>query len=203
MIEYFLERPYLIVIFIALIILTLFVCLKAGQASSRRHAEMEKNMKRLKEGKELRNEFAVLTPSLAQSADPERLFKGTALNLQKRVADKADMNAEFEALTAEQKGIYSLALVVEDGAERLSAFFEANGQPVTGEARALLNKISDENICGIFEKEFLAFDRDDETTSFIPEEIKALDKEFAELDSYAEICSQAGKFIRENIEKFI
>lgn len=203
MIEYFLERPYLIVIFIALIILTLFVCLKAGQASSRRHAEMEKNMKRLKEEKELRNEFAVLTPSLAQSADPERLFKGTALNLQKRVADKADMNAEFEALTAEQKGIYSLALVVEDGAERLSAFFEANGQPVTGEARALLNKISGENICGIFEKEFLAFDRDDETTSFIPEEIKALDKEFAELDSYAEICSQAGKFIRENIEKFI
>lgn len=203
MIEYFLERPYLIVIFIALIILTLFVCLKAGQASSRRHAEMEKNMKRLKEEKEFRNEFAVLTPSLAQSADPERLFKGTALNLQKRVADKADMNAEFEALTAEQKGIYSLALVVEDGAERLSAFFEANGQPVTGEARALLNKISDENICGIFEKEFLAFDRDDETTSFIPEEIKALDKEFAELDSYAEICSQAGKFIRENIEKFI
>lgn len=203
MIEYFLERPYLIVIFIALIILTLFVCLKAGQASSRRHAEMEKNMKRLKEEKELRNEFAVLTPSLAQSADPERLFKGTALNLQKRVADKADMNAEFEALTAEQKGIYSLALVVEDGAERLSAFFEANGQPVTGEARALLNRISDENICGIFEKEFLAFDRDDETTSFIPEEIKALDKEFAELDSYAEICSQAGKFIRENIEKFI
>ena len=203
MIEYFLERPYLIVIFIALIILTLFVCLKAGQASSRRHAEMEKNMKRLKEEKELRNEFAVLTPSLAQSADPERLFKGTALNLQKRVADKADMNAEFEALTAEQKGIYSLALVVEDGAERLSAFFEANGQPVTGEARALLNKISGENICGIFEKEFLAFDRDDETTSFIPEEIKALDKEFAELDSYAEICSQAGNFIRENIEKFI
>lgn len=203
MIEYFLERPYLIVIFIALIILTLFVCLKAGQASSRRHAEMEKNMKRLKEEKKLRNEFAVLTPSLAQSADPERLFKGTALNLQKRVADKADMNAEFEALTAEQKGIYSLALVVEDGAERLSAFFEANGQPVTGEARALLNKIFDENICGIFEKEFLAFDRDDETTSFIPEEIKALDKEFAELDSYAEICSQAGKFIRENIEKFI
>ncbi len=203
MIAYFLERPYLIVIFIALIILTLFVCLKAGQASSRRHAEMEKNMKRMKEEKELRNEFAVLTPSLAQSADPEKLFKGTALNLQKRVADKADMNAEFETLSEEQKGVYSLALVVEEGAERLSMFFEANGQPVTGEARALLNKIADKNICGIFEKEYLAFDKDDETTSFIPEEIKALDKEFAELNPYAQICSEAGKFITKNIEKFI
>ena len=203
MIAYFLERPYLIVIFIALIILTLFVCLKAGQASSRRHAEMEKNMKKLKEEKELRNEFANLSSSLAENANPERLFKGTALNLQKRVADKTDMNAEFETLTAEQKGVYSLALVVEDGAERLSAFFEANGQPVTGEARALLNKIADENICGVFEKEYLAFDKDDETTSFIPNEIKALDKEFAELNPYSQICVNAGKFICENIEKFI
>ena len=203
MIAYFLERPYLIIIFAVLIILTVFVCIKAGQASSRRHAEMEKNMKKLKEEKELRNEFAALTPSLAENADPERLFKGTALNLQKRVADKDDMNAEFEALTAEQKGIYSLALVVEDGAERLSLFFEANGQPVTGEAKALLNKIADEKICRIFEKEYLAFDRDDETTSFIPEEIKTLDKEFTSLEPYAQICESAGKFICENIEKFI
>ncbi len=203
MIAYFLERPYLIIIFVALIILTLFVCLKAGQASSRRHAELEKNMKKMKEEKELRNEFAVLTPSIAHSADPERLFKGTALNLQKRVADKTDMLAEFETLTEEQKGIYSLALVVEDGAERLSAFFEANGQPVTGKAKSLLNKIADENICGIFEKEYLAFDKDDETTSFIPEQIKALDKEFSNLNPYVQICTNAGKFICENIEKFI
>ncbi len=203
MVAYFLERPYLIIIFIALIILTLFVCLKAGQASSRRHAEMEKNMKRLKEEKELRNEFAVLNSSLAETADPERLFKGTALNLQKRVADKTDMLAEFETLSEEQKGIYSLALVVEDGAERLSAFFEANGQPVTSEARKLLIKIADKDICDIFEKEYLAFDKDDETTSFIPEEIKALDKEFAELNPYTRICADAGKFICENIEKFI
>ncbi len=203
MIAYFLERPYLIVIFIVLIVFTLWVCLKAGQASSRRHAVMEKNMNKLKEEKELRNEFAVLTPSLVQSADPERLFKGTALNLQKRVADKTDMNAEFETLTAEQKGVYSLALVVEDGAERLSAFFEANGQPVTGEAKALLEKIADKKVFDIFEKEYLAFDKDDETTSFIPEEIKTLDKEFSELDPYTLICSEAGKFIAKNIDKFI
>lgn len=203
MIAYFLERPYWIAIFVALIILTLFVCLKAGQASSRRHAQMEKNMKKLKEEKELRVEFANLSPSLAENADPERLFKGTALNLQKRVADKTDMLAEFETLSEEQKGIYSLALVIEDGAERLSAFFEANGQPVTGEARKLLNKIADNDICDVFEKEYLAFDKDDETTSFIPDEIKALDKEFAELDPYAQICANAGKFICKNIEKFI
>lgn len=203
MIAYFLERPYLILIFIALIALTLWVCLKAGQASARHHAETEKTMKKLKEENELKNEFVVLTPELIGSADPSRLFKGVALNLYKRIANQSDMNAEFEKLSGEQKEVYSLYFVIDDGGERLSDFFEANGQPVTGCARSLLNRISEGRVCEIFEKEYLAFDRDDETTSFIPDEIKSLNKEFSELDPYDEICASAGNFIKENSEKFI
>lgn len=203
MIAYFLERPYLILIFIALIVLTLWVCLKAGQASARHRAETEKTMKKLKEENELKNEFAVLSPEIAESADPARLFKGVALNLYKRIANQTDMNAEFEKLSEEQKEVYSLYFVVDDGIERLSDFFEANGQPVTGCAKSLLNKISEGKVNEIFEKEYLAFDREDETTSFIPEKIKALNKEFSELNPYDKICISAGNFIKENIEKFI
>ncbi len=203
MIAYFLERPYLILIFIALIVLTLWVCLKAGQASARHHAETEKTMKKLKEENELKNEFAILTPELIASADPARLFKGTALNLYKKIANQTDMNAEFEKLSDAQKEVYSLYFVIDDGSERLSDFFEANAQPVTGCAKSLLNRITDGRAYEIFEKEYLAFDREDETTSFIPEEIKALNKEFSELDPYNEICVSAGNFIKENTEKFI
>lgn len=203
MITYFLERPYLILIFIVLIVFTLWVCLKAGQASAKHRAQTEKTMKKLKEETELKNEFANLTESLAHSADPARLFKGVALNLYKKVADSHDMNAAFEKLTDEQKEVYSLYFVIDDGAECLSDFFEANGQPVTGCAKNLLGKITDGKVSDIFKKMYLAFDREDETTSFIPEEIKALNKEFSELDPYDEICISAGKFISENIEKFI
>lgn len=203
MIAYFLERPYLILIFILLIVLTLWVCLKAGQASARHRAEAEKTMKKLKEETELKNEFAVLTPDLAKSANPARLFKGVALNLYKRVANQNDMTAEFEKLSDEQKEVYSLYFVIDDGSERLSDFFEANGQPVTGFAKSLLSKIADGRVYEIFEKEYLAFDREDETTSFIPEEIKALNKEFSEINPYDEICVSAGKFISDNIYRFI
>lgn len=203
MIAYFLERPYLILIFIALIALTLWVCLKAGQASARHRAQTEKTMKKLKEENELKNEFAILTPDLAASADPARLFKGVALNLYKRIANQTDMNSEFEKLSDEQKEVYSLYFIIDDGSECLSDFFEANGQPVTGCAKNLLSKINDGRAYEIFKKMYLAFDRDDETTSFIPEEIKALNEEFSLLNPYDEICVSAGNFIKEKYEKFI
>ena len=53
MIAYFLERPYLIAILIALVILTLFVCVKAGQASARRGRANEAIIKKLKEENEI------------------------------------------------------------------------------------------------------------------------------------------------------
>ena len=46
MIQYFLERPYLIAILAAVILLTLFVCVKAGQASARRSKTNEAIIKK-------------------------------------------------------------------------------------------------------------------------------------------------------------
>ena len=203
MIQYFLERPYLIVIMVALILLTLFVCVKAGQASAKRSKANEAIIKKLKEENELRNEFAILTESLASSAEPEKLFRGVALNLQKKISDAADMTAEFDALTDEQRNIYALSFVIEDGANALSGFFKANGQPLTGASFNAVKLLFGEDICAVFEKEYKAFDSDNEDTSFFPEEISALDKEFSQLLSADEICRVAGLFIKENITKFI
>ena len=78
-----------------LIVITLFVCVKAGQASARRGKSNEAILKKLKEENELRNEFSLLTESLIKKSEPARLFKGVALNLQKKISDAVDMNAEF------------------------------------------------------------------------------------------------------------
>ncbi|MBQ8015608.1 MAG: hypothetical protein IJ264_05420 [Clostridia bacterium] len=203
MLQYFLERPYLILIMLAMVVLTLFVCVKAGQASSKRSKVNEKLIKKLKEENEIRNEFAILTSSLAQSAQPERLFKGVALNLQKRVSDAQDMVAEFEKLTQEQREIYALSFITEDGGEKLSGFFRTNGQPLTGEALNAVKRLFGGRAAEIFELEYKAFDSDNEDVSVIPEEIEALDKEFAELINENIIGNKAGSFIKENIEKFI
>lgn len=201
--QYLIERPYWFVIFGVLIIITLFVCIKAGQASSKRYKANEAIMKKLNEENILRNEFAVLTDSLIEKSEPAKLFKGVALNLQKRVSDAADMNSEFEKLTQEQKEIYALSFVIEDGNDKLSGFFKANGQPVTDIALDAFKKLFDGKAAEIFESEYNSFDENNEDSSVIPEQIEKSDAEFASLISADAICNAAGKFIKENAEKFM
>lgn len=201
--QFLIERPYWFVIFGVLILITLFVCIKAGQASSRRYKANEAIMKKLKEENVLRNEFSVLTDTLIENSEAAKLFKGVALNLQKKISDAADMRAEFETLSQEKKEIYSLSFVAEDGAEKLSEFFRANGQPVTGNALSGFKKLFDGRAAQIFEKEYNAFDEDNEEASVIPEEIEKLDSEFSQLVSADGICEKAGNFIKENKSMFI
>lgn len=203
MIAYFLERPYLIAILAALVVLTLFVCIKAGQASARRGRANEALIKKLKEENELRNEFAVLTETLVKNADSARLFKGVALNLQKKISDASDMEREFAKFSDEQKMMYALSFVVEDGSEKLSNFFRINGKPVTENALDAFKKLFDGRLYEIFESEYNSFDPDNEEASVIAEEIEKLDIEFSALADTDSICIAGGKFIAENAVKFI
>ena len=203
MIAYFLERPYLIAILAALVVLTLFVCIKAGQASARRGKANEAILKKLKEENELRNEFAVLTETLVKNAEPARLFKGVALNLQKKISDATDMELAFAKLSDGQKMIYALSFVVEDGGEKLSNFFRINGKPVTENTLDAFEKLFDGRLYEIFESEYNSFDPDNEEASVIAEEIEKLDAEFSSLIDADSICAAGGKFIAENAVKFI
>lgn len=201
--QYLIERPYWFAIFGALFLITLFVCFKAAKASSKRYKRNETIMNKLKEENILRNEFAVLTETLIEKSESSRLFKGVALNLQKRISDTPDMRNEFEKLTSEQKEIYSISIMIEDSEEKLSSFFKANSQPVTGNALSVFKKLYSDKTAEVFEAEYNAFDEDNEEASVIPEEIAKLDSEFSQLVSADKICEKAGNYIKENKEKFI
>ena len=203
MIKYLAAHPVWIVALVATAILTVFVCAKAAQASSKRYAANEKTIKKIKEENALCNEFAILTESLVASAQADRLFKGVALNLQKRVAAKDDIMAEFNTLTQEQKEAYALYAVIDDGEKRLSAFFESCTKPLTDYAFDAIARLLEGEAVDVFKKELDAFDGDNETVSFIPEEIKKLDARFAELAPIDSICTKAGEFIKSAPEKFI
>ncbi len=203
MIQYFINHPVWIAVLAATTILTVFVCFKAAQASSKRYAANEKTIKKIKEENQLCNEFAILTESLIASAQADRLFKGVALNLQKRVAEKEDIMSEFGILTQEQKEIYALYSVIDDGEKRLSAFFENCGKPLTDFAFAAITRLFSGEAVEVFKKELDAFDGDNETVSFIPEEIKKNDERFSELAPVDAICAKAGEFIKSVPEKFI
>lgn len=203
MLQFYLEHPYFIALLAALIIFTLWVCYKAAKAGSKRNAANEKTIKKIKEENELTNEFAILTENSILSADSERLFKGIALNLQKRVSEKDDILDEYNSLTDEQKEVYALYSVIDDGSEKLSCFFSASTKPLTTDAFSAFTRLYEGRAVEIFEKELLAYDSDNETVSFIPEEIEKLDKEFKEIVFHDEICKKAGDFIKTCPDKFI
>jgi len=200
--EYFRENPLvgagIAVLFIAVVILWIKVLKDRGV----HNAENEAILNRLKEENKLRNDFKLLTNELANSADEVSLFRGVSLNLQKRISDSVDMENEFALLSDEQRMIYALSFVVEDGGEKLSGFFTENGKPLTVEAKKAVEAMLTVDAAEIFDKEYLAYDPDDETTSLIADEIAGLDKSFAEIVSAENIMQCGGSFIRRNIEKF-
>ncbi len=202
MTEYFASHPLTVLILVLLAMLTVFVCVKAAQSSKKRYGENEKIMNKLKEDNRLRNDFVVLTPQLVSDAKPEELFKGVALNLEKEIADSSDMEQAFAELTQEQREIYSLYFVLEDGGEKLSGFFAANGSPLTDTAYDALKKLLPEGV-EIFEKELRAHDSRDETTSFIKSDIEKWDAEFSSVVPTESIARAGGVYISENYEKFI
>lgn len=201
-IEYFRQNPLIgagiAVLFLAVVVLWAKVLKDRGI----HNAENEAILNRLKEENKLRNDFKILSEEIAGKADEVSLFRGVSLNLQKRISDSVDMENEFSLLTNEQRMIYALSFVVEDGAEKLSGFFAENGKPLTVEAKKAVETMLPAEASEIFNREYLAYDPDDETTSLIASEIAEWDKSFVGIVSAEVIMKSGGKFIKANIEKF-
>lgn len=200
MIEYYLENPKYAALLLVLIVITIFVCIKAGKASINRGKRNNEIMAKLKEENELRNEFAILTDDIIKNADAVRLFKGVALNLQKRVADKTDMAAEFDSLEQWQKYVYALSIFFEDSESGMSNFFKMNTQPLTGTALRGMEVIIGGRLSEIFSEEFGQFDEENENVSLDGNRIRILDKEAESLIN-DEVIKTAGEYIRNELKK--
>lgn len=202
-IEYFSNHIYLLILLAALAVFTVWSCGKAFKASAKKRKANEAIIKKLEEEATLRREFDSLTLELAASAEPERLVRGVALGLCRTIEKASDMLAEFERFNEEQKMLYSLYFVIEDGSEALSNFFKINGKPLTDYARRAVCEIYGGELAEVFAGEYLAYDEEDETTSLIPEKIAEGDRAFARIVQGTDIFSPAAEFINKNINCFI
>ncbi len=201
-IEYYRQHIYFLFILLVLLVLAVWMVSKALKSSSERRKANEAVMKKLEFDTALRKEFENLTPEKAQAAQPERLFKGVALGLCREIEKSADMLAVFNSFSESQKKIYALYFVFEDGGEKLSAFFKLNGKPLTEYAKLAVDKIYGGEIAGVFGKEYLAYDEDDETTSLIPADIEKYDESFSLLTAQKDVFRPAAEFIIENLNDF-
>lgn len=202
-IAFFSEHIGLALLLVALAVLALFVLIKAGRAFSKRSAENNRIIAKLEADTKLRKEFENLTPELARSAQPEKLFKGVALNLCRRIEKSENILEEFNSLNDCQKEVYSLYFVFEDGSAALSEFFKINGKPLTEYALSIVKKIYPAEFSEIFESEYDAYDSDNETASLITDKIANEDAKFKKLTENTDIFAPAAEYIISNINSFI
>lgn len=194
---------YFSVAFVVFSIITVFVCIKAYQASKRTRSERDIIINRLKYENRTRAEFSNLTSELMASAEPKKLFDGVALNIQSMLEKESDMNEAFENLPQPQKYIYALYYVATDGVQKLSKFFRMNGKPLTPVAGEAVELILGCKAYELYIKEYAAFDDDNEEVSVLPAEIKAQDEAFALLMDEIKIDVLAADYIKQNPEQFI
>lgn len=196
------EYYYISIVFVIFLIAAVFVWIKAISASKKKGIRRDAVLARLKEENELCEEFSDLTADKALSAEPERLLKGVALNIQRDLEKREDMNSAFLAMSEQKRFVYALNFVFCEDAESLSDFFRKNGKPLTTTADEAVRRIIGGGFSTVFNKGYRMFDDDDEELSTIPDDVSVLDSEYSSaLESgKGEILSAIKKYICDNVE---
>ena len=193
----FAQYKILTVILFAAVVLTVFAWIKALRAARVRSAKRDALLKKLRQEEELRRTFAVITPDLAEQAEPLDMLHGIALRIQKEIENADDLTAAFSALPAVKQHIYALSFVFCEDAQTLSEFFRLNGKPLTTAALDGARASFPPDALTVFEKGYTMFDDEDETLSTLPADVEALDAAFSSLDKPA-ICDGIRKYIAAN-----
>ena len=203
MLEYYKSHPATAVLVLAAIIAAVIIFVKVVIASEKRAKSNQAIIKKLEDDKKLRDRFSALTADAVSSSEPAELFRGVGLNLLKRVADAADMNAVFDSLNEEQKLVYSAFVFTEDSKEGMSNFFKLNGKPVTDYALKAAQTVFDSDFASLVKFEYDAYDGDNEEVSCIPAEIEDADKKAEPYFADGTAEKMIGDYIKNNAEGFI
>ena len=203
--EYISQHWYAGAALVLLIILTVFVWIRAAISGRKRSEERERIIAEIEREKALRKEFKTVDNSTFSNADNYRLIIGICAHIQQKIENETDMNAAFSALSEPEKFAYVFGYVFEDSKNGLSDFFRANGEPLLSVSLDAVRKVIGGDFAEVFGKEFVMLDENDETTSVDNSELEVLDGKFASIieadgdNIYAKVAS----YIRLNKNYFL
>ncbi|MCL2507919.1 MAG: hypothetical protein FWF05_01950 [Oscillospiraceae bacterium] len=202
---YFGQYWYLVAAFAALLIVTVFVWMKAAASSRRSGADRESILKQLKEEHDLAIEFASLTAEKARAEEPKRLLRGLAAVIQKELEPQSDMNAAFHSLPVPKQYVYALYYVLCEGAESLGAFFRQNGKPLTTAANAAARDVIGGEFASVFARGYQMFDGEDEEISVTEPGVSDLNEAFrAVMERESGAAFESVKiYVNQHLEVFV
>lgn len=204
--EYIAQHPWVGVVLVLLIALTVFVWCKAIISGRKRNEERERIIADLEREKALRNEFRnVDEATFLEGKDNYRLVIGMCAHVQMKLEKADNMNEAFGELSELKKNVYSLGYVIEDSKKKLSEYFRSNGEPLLSASKAAVNDVIGGTFAELFNKEFIMLDENDETTSVDNGLLEKYDEDFETLmnKSADEIYKSAADYIRRNKAEFL
>lgn len=203
--EYISQHWYAGAALVLLVILTVFVWIRAAISGKKRSEERERIIAEIEREKALRKEFKTVDNSTFSNVEDYRLIIGMCAYIQQKIENETDMNAAFSELSEIEKFAYVLGYVFEDSKKGLSEFFRENGEPLLSVSLDAVRKVIGGEFAEVFEKEFVMLDENDETTSVDNDELEVLDGKFAsiiEADGEG-IYTKVASFIRSNKDIFL
>lgn len=197
------EYWYLWLLLIALSVAAVFVWGKASAAARKRGEKRAEIEAKLRYEARLKKEYAVLTADVIAEAPQDTLLDGVVCRLQQRLEQQADMTQAFEACSAQEREMYALYYVCEDGAQTLSGFFRINGEPLLSLAPQALRHVGAQEEARLAAEEYEMFDGENEAVSLDRVRLAELDRAFGAVFDLVRIKSLAADYIRANARDFL
>ncbi len=187
-----------VLVFIALLILTVFLIFKSGKAYSSHQKTFKALEKEMKELSFLKQKYKNFTAeSLAECPD-EEILKGVATVYEAFFAKSENANEAFLGMNEHIQNIYVLNAFVSDGS--LKKFFSESDDFLRLKLTAALKMIGETELAEKFSSVQKMYDKNDETTSFDEREIEKADLYIAENDILRKIKVASAEYIRQNAE---
>ncbi len=202
MLERFMQNPielikYIVLIILAVIIYIWYRSIPSGKGSILKNPKAEKRLKR---------DFAVITEA---HFDPERddymLVVGMCLNISASLEKESQPDEAFKLLPNAKQYAMSLGYLFEDSREKLSDFFHYNSEPLLSAAGKAAEEVIGGEFAGLYSKEYVMFDENNEEVSLSADEIKTLNERYSIFmkEHSGEIYKKAADYIRQNKNVFL
>lgn len=199
--EWFSQYWYLVIIFFAVLIVTVVILNFAAKAYSK-HAKtfrkQEEEMKRLLALKEKYYNFTKET--LSESEDSE-LLEGVALSYQLRLQKQDNPEKAFEEMNEEKQFIYVLDVFCSDADVKI--FYSQNGDIVRTVLDRALERIGMTEFSHLCRKVSAMYDESNEDVSYSEKEIAKVNSYIEENGIIEKVRLQSAEFIKENCDVII
>lgn len=187
-----------VLVFIALVILTVFLFIKSGKAYSSHQKAFKALESEMKELSFLKQKYKNFTAeSLVESPD-EEILKGVATVYEAFFAKSENADETFLASREEIQNIYVLNAFVCDGS--CKKFFSQSDSFLSAKLTAALKMIGETEIAERLSSVQKMYDNEDETTSFDEKEIEKTDLYIEENDILRKIKVASAEYIRQNAD---